>query len=361
MLLLKSFVRKGKIKIYMLLFVVLFSTLFILNGIGNSVRRELDDINYEQASFVMVAKENHEKLLKKERKVKNYRRALSFEVGKNNEIMYSKSSYEDDISAFKINWDRLIYNENMILAFNSSSCGLGLEKKEVELYLDEKDYDLSYLDNYLGEEIIFKYNEQDISLKIKGIRNPKTFNYICISDSLYNTLKEQEKNNIYDIETVSYKAMEYLSDKWINLESNNFYTSGLQIKIKDTDETKKINILENMIDMFNIIDFTSIVIVVLITIFVIKDLVGDEEKDILLLKEIGFNKRQNMGNSLRNMIVLDIIVFGLSIAVSGGIAFVLNCVCGFNLELFNLECFVYLSLFVIFIEVVFHAMFIRKY
>ena len=60
-----------------------------------------------------------------------------------------------------------------------------------------------------------------------------------------------------------------------------------------------------MVVMLEIANIVSLIVFLIVLLFVSKDLVSDEENNMLLLKQVGYNMMQNILNSLKNVFVLD--------------------------------------------------------
>ncbi len=359
MILLKGFLRKKKTKLYIRILSLLFVVLFLLKGFSLYTKELFDEFKYKHTSFLAFARTDQENRIKKEKGITSYRRALTFDIGLDNDIIYSPPlkingtavEYAEPIDTTKIVWNRLTYNDT-ILAFTASSCNKNLSNNQVILALDEKDYEANYKDNFINKEIIFKFNNEELKLIVNDFLDAKTFNYICISDNIYNELLPNNENYIYEINTMSYKDLTEIQNNWTELK-NDFYSLEHPEKYKEVDESNKEIYLNNMVSMFNIVDIISLIIFFVLVIFVIKDLVTDEEKDILLLKEIGFNKRQSRINSLRNLFVLDGIAFLISFVICDLLTFIINSIFYINIEWMTIKSFMQISIFVFFVEVVF--------
>lgn len=312
MILLKGFLRKKKTRIYSKIFIIISTIIFLLNGLNNYIVAEADKMNKETTSLILFSKENRENLLKKEKMVKAYKRALGFDVGLDNDIIY-KSQVREDGSSYKMTdedneaklyWDSLLY-EDVILAFSASSCKVSLDDNEVILNLNPDYYNPEYLSNYLNQEITFKYKNQGMVLIIKNILDSSKFNYICISDSLYNDLISKDANYIYDIEATNHKSQQKLKNKWADLEDNDFFKLDLTTYQNSEESANRSDLLDNMVVMLEIANIVSLIVFLIVLLFVSKDLVSDEENNMLLLKQVWYNMTQNILNSLKNVLVLD--------------------------------------------------------
>ncbi len=361
MISLKGFFRKKKTKIYFKLFSIVTIIIMLLNSIYNYVDYESNKLKQESSSFLMYTKENHDELLRKEKGIKSYRQALSFEIGLDNDIIYDpktvvdedgNSKYEEEFDETKILWSNLLFGDD-ILTFKANSCGTNLSDNEVIIYLSERFYNKEYLENYIEHEIIFKYNNQEIPLIIKDILEPKTFNYVCVSDNLYNKLLKTNKNYIYDIETVNYKIQEKLEKKWNNLEDNDFFRITIPFFPKESDTIDRNDLLDNMIMMFKVANVVSTVIFIIMLLAILKDLVSDEESNMLLLKQLGYNKWQNILSLLKNVFVLNMVSLIFSLLFYIIIALGVNLVFKISLSLLNFKLIILYLVIIILIEFIY--------
>ena len=313
----------------------------------------------------MFSLNNHNQLLEKENKITSYNRILPLTQGRDNNIIYTPKYIEledgsiayESIDYSKIEWKRLIYDEEnypYILTFPASYCNVTLNDNEVILALEEDlDYRLEYKDNYLDNNIYFQYQNQELKLKIKNIIEPKTFKYICISNNIYNNLIVNEEKYIYLINTKNYLDIEKLEDKWQDLEDNDFYSINTNIKYDTIETNDKETSLSNLSNMLRIANFISFIIFTIIAIFVIKDLISDEEKNINLLKQLGYNKTQIMKSTLINMLVLDIIILLISQIVSLILSIILNTLLDLNIQVFSIKLLFSIIVFITLFEFIF--------
>ena len=366
MILLKGFFRKKKTIIYIRIFSIVITILFLLNGINNYINRELDRINYELSSLLMFSLNNYEELFKKEESILSYNRALPLIKGTDNDIIYTPNyiinedgsiSYEN-IDYSKIEWKRLIYDEDnypYILAFSSSYCDVNLKDNEVILFLEEdNDYRHEYQNKYINSNISFQYNKEILSLNIKSIIEPKNFKYICISNNLYNKLVKKEDKYIYLINTKDYMNIKTLYKKWKDLETNNYYSIQINKTYYDTNRETSLSIIANILKLALI---SSIIIFIIIIIIVIMDLISDEEKDILLLRQLGYNKKQIYLNILKKVLILDFLIIIISIFISVIINSLINIILDISIEFLS-----YKMIFIIVIVLLlFELIFMLKY
>ncbi len=363
MLLIKSFFRKSKTKENIKIFVILFSAIILLNVLGDYTKKVTNQYKLSHENFVMFAKNNHEDIIKKYKGVDSYSRAVNLEKGPNNNIIYDapvrineygETEYiQELVDESKLEWGKLIYKDG-ILAFSSSSCNLNLKENEVVLALIEGFYyQKEYKSNYINHDIQFNFENKEISLIIKDIIEPKAASYVCISDSLYNELIQKEKNYIYNIEFSSHEALEKAKDNWHNLESNDYFIiSNIQNEL-NYEETQKHKMIEKISIALLVINIIATIVFIIITILTIKNLISEEEPDILLLKQIGYNNSKNFINTLKNLLVFDLIVIVLSIIITTIIILLLNLIFSLNIKILNLKYYILIVIFTIIVEFIF--------
>lgn len=365
MILLKGFFRKKKTIIYIRIFSIIITILFLLNGINNYINRELDRINYESSSLIMFSLNNHEDLLKEESRVVSYKRILPLSKGTDNDIIYTPKLIEkedgsiayESIDYSKIDWNRLIYdseNYPYIFSFPASYCDIDLKDSEVILALvEDDDYRAEYKDNYLNNSISFQHNDKKLNLNIKNIIEPRNFKYICISDNLYNELLKEEDKYIYLINAKDYTTLEELKNEWQDLEENDFYSIENNIVYNDIETSDKKTSLSNLAAMLKIATIISFIIFSIIAIFVTKDLITDEEKDILLLRQVGFNKKQIITSTFKKILLLDIIVLIISLVASLLLSTLLNILLNLSIQILSLNLLLSITIFIILFEFIF--------
>lgn len=366
MILLKSFFRKKKTKIYINIFSIIITILFLLSSIKLYVNNELNEMKKETTYLIMFAKSPHEEIFSKEKEIASYKRALSLTKGKDNNIIYTPEfienpngsiSYTEKIDYKKLDWHRLEYDSKeypYILALNAKSCNQKLKENEIILSLEENiDYRNEYKKNYINNEINLNHKNVEYNLKIKNIIEPQKLKYVCISDNLYNNLLPKEENYIYIINLLNYDKYSEIERKWQQLEDNDFYSISVSKYYNDLNIFNKTNTLDKLTKMLKISTMISIIIFIIITIIVIKDLILEEEKDINLLKQMGYNKVQIILYSIRNLVTLDLIILATSLLFQSIVKIIINYKFNFKLKIFNIPLIIFIFLFYIITETMF--------
>lgn len=78
-----------------------------------------------------------------------------------------------------------------------------------------------------------------------------------------------------------------------------------------------------------------------------------EEKNINLLKQLGYNKTQIMKSTLINMLVLDIIILLISQIVSLILSIILNTLLDLNIQVFSIKLLFSIIVFITLFEFIF--------
>lgn len=359
MLLMKSFLKKKKTKIYIIIFTTLFTILFLLNSFEICVNRLYGEEQMKTSTLIMYSKNNHEDVIKNFKGVNDYRRALSFNPGSDSEIIYSPKmkmsengllEYAEPIDKTKLIWSDLTMEKNIILAFSSSTCENKVTGNKIDLYLPTRRYDENLIDDYKGKTINISYYGRKISFVFNNIYKMRAIQYVCISDEIYNQLVKEEQNYNFEINIKDYESLDKFTNEYNYLEKNKEYMLHLSTYYENPEDSQQSYILSNMLDIIGTTYFISTIIFFFVTISVIQDLVMSEEKDILLLKQLGFNKYQTLLSSIKNILLLDLITISLAIIINLLLDIIINKIFKLALSFTSIVFFSRVLLFVFLIE-----------
>lgn len=338
MLLQKAFFRKKNVKIYIIIISALFSVILLLNSYKKYFDRLSSEFMNEHTISVIYTNKDNSSLIENDERINFYQRIINFEEENDNTIILnppraSNGNVEKGDYSSLLYWDNLEFNDK-ILVFPASYINKSLEDNEAILVTSDYDAKEEFIDNYIGENIKFNYNSKKIILKIQEVMKPNSISYVCISDNLYSKLLEEEENYIYYVELKEYSYLEDIQEEWKEQINNNKITIESYSYFKDEELNMSEN-YQNIINILKIANIITIVIFYLIIIITIKNLVMDEYKDIILLKQIGYNKIQNTLNFLKNIILFDLIAIFISIVIYTLIVVAFNLIFDFELGIFN--------------------------
>lgn len=361
MLLIKSFLKKKRTKIYIVILTTLFTVLFLLNSFENCVNKLYGEEHMRTSTLLMYSKNDHEDVIKNFKGVKDYRRALSFNPGSDSEIIYSPKmkmsengllEYAEPVDKSKLIWSNLVSGRdtNIILAFSSNTCENKVTDNKIDLYMATRRYDEDLIDDYKGKTINISYNGREISFVFNNIYKMRAIQYVCISDEIYNELIKEEQNHNFEIFVKDYEAYDKFTDEYNYLEKNKEYSLGGSTYYENPEDSQLSSMLLSMIDIIGTTYFISTIIFFFVTISVIQDLVMSEEKDILLLKQLGFNKNQTLLSSIKNILLLDLITISLSIIINLLLDIIINKIFKLALSFTNIVFFSRVLLFIFLIE-----------
>lgn len=235
---------------------------------------EYDKIRNEYQSLNINSTKNPQQLLNNMKGITSQKRALSFTKGEDNgtiytpEIIYnpdSSTSYSD-VDKSKLVWSELYHEQDLIYAFSASDCNSSIGENEVILQLNAVNKKSLPYSNAISKEIIFKYNNSLITLKIKDIVEADIYSNICISDDLYNKLLPNEKKYIYALRFDKYKNFQKAADKLYDLSNNNISISQPS-KVHDTSNRQAI--FGVIVDVLSLLNIITIIIIFILIIYLI--------------------------------------------------------------------------------------------
>ena len=343
MILLKGFFRKKRTKNTIMIISIILTILILINSFKNYSSNLYNEIQLNSQSFIVFSNKDYNNVINSSKLVKSSYRALTFNPSKDNEII--KTSTNDD---YILTWNNLLIHD-IILAYSSSYCDNSIPDDEMILGLDEEYYNKEEL---INKEINFKYNDKNLTLKIKDLNQIKGHNYICISDNLYDQLIKEEKNYIYTIEPYNYTDIDRLPSLFSDLNKDNFYGILNIERPMNEENINAIEYLQNIIGVFNVINIIFLIVSFIILIFVIKDFLLGENKEIVLLKQVGFNRFQNITNLFIKVIFLDIAILIMTLILIFFILFLLHFIIKIPFNIINIKGFILILLLIIIVELI---------
>ena len=256
---------KNKIGIIIIVYIILLVSINIF------CRTEYDKTKNEYQALIINTDKNPQKLLNNIDGIINQKRALSFNKGEDNEIIYTPEMIYNsdgstsliDVDKNKLQWSKLYLDDNSIYAFSASDCNSSIGENEVILQLNAVDKKTLPYSNAISKDITFKYNNSLITLKIKDIVEADVYSNICISDELYNKLLPNEEKYIYELKFDKNKSFTKAEDI-LSQENLNISTPS-----KAHDTSNKESNLGTIIDILYIVNLITGVIIFIAIIYLI--------------------------------------------------------------------------------------------
>ncbi len=344
MILQKAFFRKKKNHIYLFILCILFSTTILINNIKQNYKENYDNIQYEHTSFLLYSKTNQINLINKEKGIESFYRIISLENVENEE------SSNNEINS--ILEKELIFHDKKIHAFPDNLknyCDIDLNDNQTLLMFSKNEENIN---NLLNKKIVLKNAIKPINLEVIDIKKTKSAPYICIAEELFNELLKSEQDYLYSIKTKKYSNNQKLKEKWSSLDEQGEIDIISSIFL-DSNTTEQIRYYESLLNKIDIICKISTIIFIFIIIFVIKELLSEEEQDILILKHIGYNKIQNISNIVKNILLLNLIVYIISFIISTIFTILFGLLTNIPMNMINWQFIFIQLLLLIVVEIIF--------
>ncbi len=298
---LRSFFRKTSTKIYLLIVVLIISTLIVLNNIILKTKEKYNEMFVETNLIYTELKSKNELKIIKNENIKQAKEVLIFTY-----------KYIPEIEEYKIG----ILDNNKIIVYKDIDFALKLDDTESIIGLNSLEFIniKPYLKNILNKSSIYKYNDKDLNLDIYDVIDFSRTNGIIISETLFN--KIQSKNNhSYILTAKNEKSLieinNYLKENKIKyeiLEFNSFNDKYVMEKLKST-------VNELLLGNYILIAIFLIVVVVINA-----NIYSDMKYNINLEKVLGYYK----GKVIINIFLRFASLYFCSIFFSIILSFILN-------------------------------------
>lgn len=287
-MIINSFFRRKDTKIYLIIFSIIFITIFLLNFFIIELFK-LKNNTFKDTTFLLLKnKEKIENKLNKDKNLKNVSEILILND-------YSKIDLE-----IIINYDL----NGVIIYFDDK-----LKEDEVLIGLSNYDFinNQDLLEGKENKNIMFNYNNEKISLKIKKVININKLNGIIISKNLFDKLKNN--NYIYVSTILNEDKISNLLNKYSVDESSIIYS------LNANDALNEKNIKDRIKNM-TIMNYILIILFIIITLIVDYNVLYDLKNNMFIEKRLGFNKSQIKKNIFIKLLLLHFISFIISIIIS---------------------------------------------
>jgi len=326
MLLIKSFFRNRKNRIYLTIFIVLYVLIILLNEFNDYYENKKNELEID--SRYTIAIDNND---------------ISEKLDSLEGISYTRLVTFTSLNENVVDYYRIEKFEDLILAYPDTYCGVSLNDDEIIVYTFAVDMTEGEGKSFIGQSINFYHNDKSLDFTIKDFISDAKHSYVCISSNLYNELLKDEVGYTYDLAAESYEDIERLD---ANEDADFKYMVGNNLIINN-DLLKSVT---NMLNILSVINILSIVVFIIASIFITHDLVCDLIPEYNLLKQMGFSNKQNIFNSLRNLIIFDVLILLIALFISIIIKFIFNKLFSYSLSYLNIKLVLLIVIFHVIVE-----------
>lgn len=327
MLLVKSFFRNKKNRIYLAIFVILYVLVILLNEFNTYYEKKKNELQIESRYTIAIDDNDISEELNNLEGI-SYTRLVKF-----------TSSNVDAIT------DKIEKFEDYVLAYPDTYCDVSLNDDEIIVNTYAVDMTKEDGKDFIGQSVSFYHNERSLDFTVKDFVIDAKHSYVCISSDLYEELLEDEVGYTYDLAAESYEDIEKMD---ANEDIGFKYMVGNNLALNND----LLQSVTNMLKVLSIINIISIIIFIIASIFITHDLVCDLVPEFSLLKQIGFSNKQNIFISLRNLILFDIFVLLIALVFSVVIKIIFNKCFSYSLSLINIRLVLLIFIFHTVVELV---------
>ena len=300
MLLFKEIFRKKTIRIYFLIFIILFLGITIFFLFADYYERLYNESTKKNSAFIMFSEKDHYEELVKKEVLFNIERGLVFkpdydykllgrqgtEVRKDGKVIFKKDSIYGDTDFF---WEEFSeFNENIVI-FKASNRGLDLSSGEIALgYLPNEKFSDENLSKLLDKKLGFEVSNYKIEFTISDFYKSNILS-MAISDEDFEQFIQYSNLYFYKASVNDLKEAEKLERELKRLEKNNNYKVALCVW-EDTEEENNVIELSEIVGTLGYITYSIFILFIIVFHILLKNIIKDEVNNIMLKRMIGFTK-----------------------------------------------------------------------
>ena len=329
-LIILGFIRKRIFILYLILLVILYSSLLCLNVFLSNLQENKKD-NYFNNSLATIHKSTdiYDSLIKN-KMIGDVKRVIYLD-----NVSLHPEIYEN-LREVRVN-DQIVVIEDD-----------NLSDDKIDLYLNEYRYEELIAQISDNDSLVFTINDNTNNFFINKIYSSQNVNYVSVSSNIFIHLMNlsREYDYIFKLYTTDEEVKKELSDL-------------IMLTGTTEDDILIANRLNQHIKVLIIFNFL-IGIIFLIVLFVItNNIAHDLEKNIILENLLGFNINEIRKNVIIRLSILNI--FSLVLAIFGSIIVLLLINLFYKINIFICNYFVViLLLMIVFISIYYVLMICRK-
>lgn len=353
-MILKSFFKNKTTKIYLVISTILIAALVLLLSFVGYFNGIIDKIYSDSTEMIIMSKQDSISKLMKNKTISNINKALVFKVNFDYDTIVKNSyttsdSHGNVIDSYENNvpdgLERISYNDLLRFDFGTNilvKCDNDnkLSIDDVSIGIDSDSYESKRKQEYVVDHPLgFYFNNENIEFNVKDIYIAKRPE-ITISKQLYDELLEKQNIFVYTARINSYhkssKVKLSLKKDDINVIYDTFYYSG---------ESNMVYLNSNLVDILNLAIYITIILFLILTTIILKNIIHDLDRNIDLENKLGFNKKQIKFNIFKRLFSLNILSNILGVIISIVIMNLINII--FKLKLILPEFNILIVLFII--------------
>lgn len=320
MLLLKGFFRKKSTIVYLIIYTIIMTTIIFSFFLIKHNEKIINDITKKRSYITMTSSKDYYNEIDNIKNVIGIERIILFEPDNDCNTFKHQSyqifnldgtyiEYTNDEP--KINWEDFSESSNSIIYILPDK-EHKLKDNEIALSKSGLEYvDSVILDNLIGQNVSFIYNNEKFEFTIKCFYDSKNKEMSISENKFYELLPNSFYSykiyiDDYSKESETVQQLESINDKE-NIEVDRFH-------IYDGIDNE--NASRDLINIFEIVSFFAIIMFVFVFIIVSKNILSDEKKNIQIERMLGYNKTQLRKYITVKILVLVLIALFISIIIS---------------------------------------------
>ena len=357
----KSFFRKRKTKIFIIIFSVVLLGIIFIYSFSKYYDKLLNDYMQTNSYISFVSQTDYTREILNMDSVQEVKKGIlvspdySYKTLSKNytvdETLPQEKATTDSFEDSKVYWDLFLLNDECTDIYLASDYGYKLKKGELIIlfpYNVLNDSQLNTLKKLKNKQLGFKTLDQNsIELKIQKVIDFPTATFL-VSDSDYNRLKNETTIYSYRINTVDYKLLNQTRKELLDLERNEDF--GVLNRAYASDESYRQQLVF-LVDFLKIGSYIGIFLILIVFVIICNDILKEERKNIYVERLVGYNKFQVCKSLLINILLLLLLSVIASMILSTTTLFILNNMFNMSIAIFDLSIFakVLFTILIIFI------------
>lgn len=330
---LKGFFRNKKNKVYLIIFIVALTCMFLLFAFKNYFINIKNMIFSENSIMIVNSTNDYYTYLSKNKNVFQIERIALLSpnyncdtIVKGNYVISKPTgeiidSYIENLDEKKISWDLLeVMGFNHILVYGESS----LSDNDVIIGIDSNFYDYyeDIISENIGKEVQFYSNKKELSLNIVSIRKEK-WPKVIVSENTFNDLLNHQKKYSYTIKLLSKDKSYDLKNEIKKMENNDANSVVLETSYSEKD-AKYYEKVDKLLTTLNLVLYILMLGFSIVLFVVFKNIFMDMKKVNDIERKIGYTKTLIKIIAFSKILLLYMISFVISLILTNIIIFIIG-------------------------------------